>query len=146
MSTNTAVRIPLGRVSAETLYPTPRHSAQQKAAYANALLSWISNGMPVEQFTRSNRLYDPLRTYLFGHIAHYNRWGFADEWFIDDQAKLAWLDYILTRPLSTETVGWNDVERAIVLVLQLGEYRNQFAAATGQPARDVSGDGDCWPW
>lgn len=51
---------------------------------------------------------------MFGHIAHYDRNGFYDEWFREGRAD--WTEYILDRGawFGDPEYTWSDVENAFV--------------------------------
>lgn len=104
--------IQLPRVSAANFTATEFDSAAGKAAFLRRLAAWIINGMQQEEFVRTDK---PLYYHLsmhFGHIAHYNRWGFYDTWFTNDNVKY----HFLQRHAQKEIYGdpaytWSDVER-----------------------------------
>jgi hypothetical protein len=72
--------------------PTKFHSADDKAWFANALLKFLADDCPRSGFT--DRLYVRLSN-SFGHIAHYDRSGFFEHFFLTLQTKVEFLEQTL---------------------------------------------------
>lgn len=106
---------------------TQFHTAADKADFANHLVRFLTHGCPFSLFTK--RFYNRLNK-SFGHIAHYDRFGFYLEWFSTHQRRLAFLE----RLLSWATYGdpaytFSDVERAVQKHLQQTSLLQQFEIA-----------------
>ncbi len=74
--------------------------------------------------------YHQLST-MFGHIAHYNKFGFYEEWFANRERQREFLKhlkgaYVCSNPKYT----WSDVEKALQTYLKThtekGENHNLF--------------------
>lgn len=97
--------------NAEQFTPTQYATAEEKARWANTMVSWIERGFPASGWTKT--LYHRLSN-MYMHIAHYNQSGFYSVWFIDDDAKARWLEYIQESRIYGETnYTWSDVEYAL---------------------------------
>lgn len=129
------------RFQPEQFTPTQWATAEQKVAWANAMATWALRGFPQEGFTR--RLYGPLHTNLFGHIAHYDLHGFFATWFSDIHQQLEWLKYA-ARGGAYGAVGdphftWSDVEKAFTAWVQqsglVERYQHLCAQDTEQRER-----------
>jgi len=91
--------------------PTQWESAEQKAKFANALLTFIARDFPRSKFHES--FYRRLSN-TFGHIAHYDSAGFYQRFFLTAEDKLAFLEQCVTWPCYGDpTFTYSDVERAI---------------------------------
>ncbi len=91
--------------------PTQWDTAEQKANFANALLTFIAQDFPRSKFHKS--LYDRLSS-TFGHIAHYNSARFYDHFFLTAKDKLEFLEQCVTWPCHGDpTTTYSDVERAV---------------------------------
>ena len=96
--------------------PTQWDSAEQKAKFANALLTFIVQGFPRSKFHEG--FYRRLSN-TFGHIAHYNRDQFCDHFFLTAEDKLAFLEQCATWPCYGDpTFAYSDVERAVTARLR----------------------------
>ena len=99
-------------------------SADVKAKFANDLAKFVLSGFDEERFTQS--LYRRL-SLTFGHIAHYDKYGFWHTWFLTPQKCVRWVDYILEHVIYGDPeYTYSDVERAFKKWLQtadLGELR-----------------------
>lgn len=86
---------------------------EEKQAFAVALVRFF------ESECNPNLFRKPLYTRLsncFGHIAHFNRFGFYAEWFSTPERREDWVAYICSRPVYGDpTWTFSDVERDIVL-------------------------------
>ena len=96
--------------------PTQWDTAEQKAKFANALLTFIAQDFPRSKFHKS--LYDRLSS-TFGHIAHYNSARFYDHFFLTAKDKLEFLEQCVTWPCHGDpTTTYSDVERAVAARLR----------------------------
>ena len=86
-------------------------TAADKAEFGNTLLRFIESEWASALFTKSfyNRL-----SMCFGHIAHYNRTQFYEEWFSSLAAQVRFLKHTLRFPCYGDPeYTFSDVERAI---------------------------------
>ena len=86
-------------------------TAADKAEFGNTLLRFIESEWVPALFTKSfyNRL-----SMCFGHIAHYNRTQFYEEWFSSLAAQVRFLKHTLRFPCYGDPeYTFSDVERAI---------------------------------
>lgn len=99
---------------AEQFTTTKWDSAQDKAQWANAMASWVQRGFPTNGWRKG--LYEALHTHMFGHIAHFNQYGFYEEWFANIHRQLQWLQYVAQGGAfgmaGDPAYTWCDVERA----------------------------------
>jgi hypothetical protein len=84
-------------------------TAADKAKFVNQLLAFAESGFDEKKF--HNTVYTRLMN-LFGHIAHYSKVGFYDEWFSSDLQRLRWLMHIAKAEVYDVT-DWADAERYI---------------------------------
>jgi hypothetical protein len=92
--------------------PTQWDTAEQKAKFANALLTFVAQDFPRSKFHES--FYRRLSN-TFGHIACYNRDGFYGRFFLTAKGKLVFLEQCVTWPCHGDpTYTYSDVERAVV--------------------------------
>jgi len=87
-------------------------TAKDKAEFATWLIRFIEKGAPLSLFHKAkyNRL-----SMCFGHIAHYNKFGFHDEWFQTPEQVAEWVRYITSRPVYGDPAWtFSDVERVVV--------------------------------
>jgi hypothetical protein len=92
--------------------PTHWDSAEQKAKFANALVTFVTQDFPRSKFHES--FYRRLSN-TFGHIACYNCDGFYGRFFMNAQDKLEFLEQCVTWPCHGDpTYTYSDVERAVV--------------------------------
>ena len=75
--------------------PTHWDSAEQKAKFANALLTFVAQDFPRSKFHES--FYRRLSN-TFGHIAYYNCDGFYGRFFLTAEDKLEFLEQCVTWP------------------------------------------------
>ena len=111
--------------------PTQWDTAEQKANFANALLTFVAQDFPRSKFHKS--LYDRLSS-TFGHIAHYNSARFYDHFFLTAKDKLEFLEQCVTWPCHGDpTTTYSDVERAVAARLRSANIvtlmRSQVSAA-----------------
>jgi hypothetical protein len=103
--------MPKGPFLPSEFVPTKFSTAQDKADFANTLLHLIESEWLLTVFTKSfyNRL-----SMCFGHIAHYNRTQFYEEWFSSLAAQVRFLNHTLRFPCYGDPeYTFSDVERAI---------------------------------
>lgn len=100
------------KFTANMFTPTKWDSAQDKADFANKFIRFIENGFQETQFTK--KFYTRLSN-CFGHIAHYNKFGFYDTWFSDYYSQVAFLNNALTHSCYGDPAWtYSDVERALI--------------------------------
>jgi hypothetical protein len=86
-------------------------TAADKAEFGNTLLRFIESEWASALFTK--RFYNRL-SMCFGHIAHYNRTQFYEEWFSTLAAQVRFLKHALRFPCYGDPeYTFSDVERAI---------------------------------
>ncbi len=91
--------------------PTRWDTAEQKAKFANALLTFIAQDSPRSKFHES--FYRRLSN-TFGQIAHYDSAGFYQRFFLTAEDKLEFLEQCATWPCHGDpTYTYWDVERAV---------------------------------
>jgi hypothetical protein len=73
--------------------PTQWDTAEQKAKFANALLTFVAQDFPRSKFHES--FYRRLSN-TFGHIAHNNSAGFYERFFLTAEDKLEFLEQCVT--------------------------------------------------
>jgi hypothetical protein len=104
-----AIRLPL--LTPEQFTPTKWDDAPTKAKFGNHLLRFIAEDFPKPMFTQ--KFYECLSN-TFGHIAHYNRVGFWDEFFQTRATKIEFLDQTIRHPCYGDPAWtFSDVERVI---------------------------------
>ena len=115
--------------TADQFTPTRWDSAEEKARFARRLIRLVESGFAERDFPQA--LYRRLSS-CFGHIAHYNRRGFYEEFFTATEGKVRFLRMTLAHS------GWgdpgftySDVERALRSWLHqngvLGRYERRLA-------------------
>jgi hypothetical protein len=117
-----------------TKFPT----AADKAEFGNTLLRFIESEWASALFTKSfyNRL-----SMCYGHIAHYNRTQFYDEWFSSLAAQVRFLKHTLQFPCYGDPeYTFSDVERAIQREMVNRNYlaRYELRLAEKQQATDLA--------
>jgi hypothetical protein len=91
--------------------PTQWDSAEQKAKFVNALLTFVAQDFPRSTFHEG--FYRRLSN-TFGQIAHYDSAEFYGRFFLTAQDKLEFLDQCVTWPCHGDpTFTYSDVERAV---------------------------------
>ena len=92
--------------------PTHWDTAEQKAKFANALLTFVAQDFPRSKFHEN--FYRRLSN-TFGHIANCNSAGFYRRFFLTAGDKLEFLEQCVTWPCHGDpTYTYSDVERAII--------------------------------
>jgi hypothetical protein len=112
-------------------------TATDKAEFGNTLLRFIESEWASALFTKSfyNRL-----SMCFGHIAHYNRTQFYEEWFSSVAAQVRFLKHALRFPCYGDPeYTFSDVERAIQreIVNRNFVVRYELRLAEEQQAADL---------
>jgi hypothetical protein len=108
--------------------PTRWDSAEQKAKFANALLTFVAQDFPRSKFHES--FYRRLSN-TFGHIANHDSTRFYGRFFLTAADKLDFLEQCVTWPCHGDpTFTYSDVERAIVARLR----KSQIACLSSQIA------------
>ena len=91
--------------------PTQWDTAEQKAKFANALLTFVAQDFPRSKFHES--FYRRLSN-TFGRIANYDSAGFYQLFFLSAEEKLEFLEQCITWPCYGDpTCTYSDVERAV---------------------------------
>jgi hypothetical protein len=108
-------------------------SAAEKAEFGNALLRFLDADCPQELFTK--KLYQRL-SMTFGHIAHYDRWGFYDTWFTRARHRAAFVEKMLRWPCHGDPkFTFSDVEYAIQQVMRQRNYLARFELKAAEALR-----------
>lgn len=113
-------------------------SQSDKAEFGNTLLHFIHAGFQQRLFTQ--KLYERLSN-TFGHIAHYNRVGFWEEWFSDEAAQVRFLEHLLHWPCYGDPeFTFSDVERELHREVMARDYllRYQVLADAAQRAKEIA--------
>lgn len=97
------------KATADQFADTRFGTAADKAKFVNQLIAFAESGFEEKKF--HNTIYTRLMN-LFGHIAHYDKVGFYDEWFSNDIHRLSWLRHIADADVYDIT-DWADAERYI---------------------------------
>ncbi len=96
--------------------PTQWDAAEQKAKFANALLTFVAQDFPQSKFHES--FYHRLSN-TFGHIANHDSAGFYGRFFLTAADKLEFLEQSVTWPCHGDpTYTYSDVERAVAARLR----------------------------
>jgi len=86
-------------------------TADEKAVFGNSLLQFMLTGFLAERFTE--KLYTRL-SMCFGHIAHFDRHGFAETWFDSPESIASFVNHLMQWPCHCDPgYTFSDVERAI---------------------------------
>lgn len=101
--------------TADEFTATKFSTAEDKAKAVNALLVFVDSGFQESKFTK--RVYEALYIHMFGHIAHYNKVGFYDEWFATDEDRQRWMEYAARGGAygfaTSSSYDWADAERVV---------------------------------
>lgn len=97
--------------TADQFTPTKWDTAEVKAKFANQFVAFVSSGFKQSKFTKA--FYRRLSN-TFGHIAHYNQFGFWDTFFTSLPDKVNFIEQSL-RHSCYGAAAWtySDVERAL---------------------------------
>lgn len=97
--------------SPEQFIPTKFSTAADKARFANHLIRFIRKGFPKSIFP--NWFYTRL-SMTFGHIAHFNAYGFFDTFFTSEEGKRRFMQITLNHSCSGDPAWtYSDVEEAV---------------------------------
>ncbi len=113
-------------------------TAADKTEFGNTLLRFIEAEWASALFTKS--LYNRI-SMCFGHIAHYNRTQFYEEWFSSLAAQVQFLKHTLRFPCYGDPeYTFSDVERAIQREINNRNYlaRYELRLAEEQQATDLA--------
>jgi hypothetical protein len=129
--------MPKGPFLPSEFVPTKFSTAQDKADFGNTFLHFIESEWARTAFSKSfyNRL-----SMCFGHIAHYNRTQFYEEWFSSLAAQVQFLKHTLRCPCYGDPeYTFSDVERAIQREIGNRNYlaRYELRLAEEQQATDL---------
>ena len=109
-----------------------------KAEFGNTMLRFIESEWAPALFTK--RFYNRL-SMCFGHIAHYNRTQFYEEWFSSPAAQVRFLKHTLRFPCYGDPeYTFSDAERAIQREIGKRNYlaRYELRLAEEQQAADLA--------
>jgi hypothetical protein len=105
------INMPKGPFLQSDFIATKFSTAADKAEFGNTLLRFIESDWASALFTK--RFYNRL-SMCYGHIAHYNRTQFYEEWFSSLAAQVRFLKHTLRFPCYGDPeYTFSDVERAI---------------------------------
>ena len=113
-------------------------TAADKAEFGNTLLHFIESEWAPALFTK--RFYNRL-SMCFGHIAHYSRTQFYEEWFSSLAAQVRFLKHTLRFPCYGDPeYTFSDAERAIQREIGKRNYlaRYELRLAEEQQAADLA--------
>jgi hypothetical protein len=132
------ITMPKGPFLPSDFTATKFSTAADKAEFGNTLLRFIESECASALFTKSfyNRL-----SMCYGHIAHYNRTQFYDEWFSSLTAQVRFLKHTLQFPCYGDPeYTFSDVERAIQREIVNRNYlaRYELRLAEKQQATDLA--------
>jgi hypothetical protein len=132
------ITMPKGPFLPSDFTATKSSTSADKAEFGNNLLRFIESEWASALFTKSfyNRL-----SMCFGHIAHYNRAQFYEEWFSSLAAQLRFLKHTLRFPCYGDPeYTFSDVERAIQREIGIRNYlaRYELRLAEEQQATDLA--------
>ena len=117
--------------TASNFLPTKWSTADEKAAFGNALLDFMLTGFLAGRFTE--KLYARL-SMCYGHIAHFNRQGFSETWFDSPESIASFVNHLMQWPCHGDAgYTFSDVERAIqreAVRLNLVAKVNEAAASS----------------
>jgi hypothetical protein len=115
--------------------PTQWDSAEDKAWFANQFVRFIRSACDERYFT--TKFYRRLSC-CFGHIAHYNKDGFWNEFFMDFPDTIRFLDWTLHHPCNGDPAcTYSDVERALQDWLEADETLRRFRSALEAERRAI---------
>ncbi len=130
--------MPKGPFHPSDFTATKFSTAADKAEFANTLLRFIESEWAPALFTK--RFYNRLSV-CFGHIAHYCRSQFYEEWFSSASAQVGFLKHTLRFPCYGDPeYTFSDVERAIQREIVTRNYlaRYELRLAEEQQAIDLA--------
>lgn len=110
-----AIRLPL--LTPEQFTPTKWDDTSIKAKFGNHLLRFVAEDFPEHMFTQ--KFYERLSN-TCGHIAHFNKIGFWDEFFRTRATKIEFIEQTMGHPCYGDPAWtYSDVERIIRARLKL---------------------------
>ena len=132
------ITMPKGPFLPSDFTATKFSTAADKAEFGNTLLHFIESEWAPALFTKSfyNRL-----SMCYGHIAHYNRTQFYEEWFSYLAAQVQFLKHTLRFPCYGDPeYTFSDVERAVQREIVNRNYfaRYELRLAEEQQATDLA--------
>lgn len=130
--------MPKGPFLPSDFTPTKFSTAADKAEFGNALFRFIESEWQAALFTKA--LYNRL-SMCFGHIAHYNRAQFYEEWFSSLAAQVRFLEHTLRFPCYGDPqYTFSDVEREIQRAVRNRNYlaRYQLRLAEEERAAELA--------
>lgn len=132
------ITVPKGPFLSSDFIATKFSTAADKAEFGTTLLRFIESEWASALFTKSfyNRL-----SMCFGHIAHYNRAQFYEEWFSSLADQVRFLKHTLRFPCYGDPeYTFSDVERAIQREIVNRNYlaRYELRLAEEQQATDLA--------
>jgi hypothetical protein len=98
--------------AAEQFIPTEYKTAKDKAKFANHFADFALSNFSYDKF--SKWFYEQLRM-CFGHMAHYNKDGFYEEWFSTRKKHEHFLNHCLAHQCYGQPeYTYSDVEKALI--------------------------------
>lgn len=108
---------------AEQFVATKWNSAVDKAKFANHFIRFIESGYKESLFNK--KFYNRL-SMTFGHIAHYNKYGFYDTWFSSREKQKEFIRHTLKWNMEGDPAWtYSDVEKAIHKYLKTYTEKNE---------------------
>lgn len=132
------ITMPKGPFLPSDFTATKFSTAADKAEFGNTFLRFIESEWASALFTK--RFYNRL-SMCFGHIAHYCRSQFYEEWFSSVAAQVRFLKHTLRFPCYGDSeYTFSDVERAIQREIVARNYlaRYELRLAEEQQATDLA--------
>jgi hypothetical protein len=132
------ITMPKGPFLPSDFTATKFSTAEDKAEFGNTLLRFIESEWASALFTK--RFYNRL-SMCYGHIAHYNRAQFYEEWFSSLAAQVRFLKHTLRFPCYGDPeYTFSDVERAIQQEIGKRNYlaRYELRLAEEQQTTDLA--------
>lgn len=97
--------------TASDFLPTKWSTTDEKVVFGNNLLHFMLTGFLAERFTE--KLYSRL-SMCFGHVAHFDRQGFAETWFDSPESIASFVNHLMQWPCHGDPgYTFSDVERAV---------------------------------
>ena len=125
--------MPKGPFLPSDFTPTKFSTAADKAEFGNALLRFTESEWQAALLTKA--LYNRL-SMCFGHIAHYNRAQFYEEWFSSLAAQVRFLEHTLRFPCYGDPqCTFSDVEREIQREIRNRNYLAQYQLRLAEEER-----------
>jgi hypothetical protein len=110
--------------TADRFTPTKWDGADKKAKFARQFIKFVDSDFAKSQFPKA--FYGRL-SMTSGHIAHFNRHGFFETFFITTEGKLRFLRQSLQHPCHGEPAfTYSDVERALQTWLRGGAVLTKY--------------------